>query len=200
MAVAGRLSPRSDPASKPSGIGSSDGRHRALRAPGRRRHRDRRPTGRRLAITSPEAKGSFTEAGEVVGEITFDGTLAFLLFSGLPAGLITATLYAILRPILPGRTGGAILGAIVLLLVGTRIEPLRADNFDFDLVGPAWLAVLAFTALAVFQGMVTAALAGRVPGPAALTGRELRGIRVALAIGMLAFLPSFVNAVSDILG
>jgi hypothetical protein len=156
---------------------------------------------RLLAITSPDAEGAITEAEQVVGEITAGGTLGFVVFVGLPAGLITALSYAILRPILPaGRTGGAILGAVVLVVLGTNLEPLRADNFDFNIVGPAWLSVLAFTALALFQGMVTAALAARVPGPPPLSGRKLAVARAVLAIVVLAFLPGFVSAVSDILG
>lgn len=39
----------------------------------------------------------------------------------------------------------------VLLGTRTRLDPLRADNFDFALVGPAWLAVLAITALAAIE-------------------------------------------------
>jgi hypothetical protein len=156
---------------------------------------------RLLAVTSPEAEGSLTEAEQIVGDISVGGTLAFLAFAGLPAGLVTAMLYVLLRPILPpGRLGGALLGLVALLLVGTRIEPLRTDNFDFNIVGPGWLSVLCFTALAVFQGMVTTALAARIPGPPALTGRALAGVRIGLAVAMLALLPSFVSAVSDIVG
>ena len=154
---------------------------------------------RLLALTSPEAEGSLTEAEQIVGEISVDGTLAFLAFAGLSAGLITAMLYVLLRPILPpGRKGGAMLGAVALLLVGTRIEPLRPDNFDFNIVGPTWLSVLSFTALAVFQGMVTVALAARIPGPRRLTARESAGGHVALAVLVLVTLPPFVVAVADL--
>jgi hypothetical protein len=156
---------------------------------------------RLLAVTSPEAEGSLTEAEAIVGEITLDGTLGFIVFAGLPAGLITALLYVVLRPILPrGRAGGALLGAAALLLVGTTIEPLRPDNIDFNIVGPGWLSVVAFTTLALFQGMVTTALAARIPGPSMLTGRALAGVRAGAAVGALAFLPGFASAVADIAG
>lgn len=154
---------------------------------------------RLLALTSPEAEGSLTEAEQIVGEISADGTLAFIVFAGLPAGLITAMLYVLLRPILPpGRIGGAALGAIALLLVGTRIEPLRPDNFDFNIVGPTWLSVLSFTALAVFQGLVTVALAQRVPGPRPLTSREAAAGRIVLAALVLVTLPLFVLELRDL--
>ena len=128
---------------------------------------------RLLAATSPEATGSFTEADEIVGSTSVDGTLALILFAGLPAGLLSGLLYAVVRPALPrGRAGGLILGAMLLILAATRLDPLRADNFDFALVGPASLAVLAFTALALFHGMLVVALAARIsnssgPPPAA---------------------------------
>ena len=98
---------------------------------------------RLLAATSPDAEGSLTEADQIVGRISVDGTLGFFVFVGVPAGLLSGVLYALVRPLLPrGRAGGVALGALLLVLAATRIEPLRADNPDFALVGPAWLAVL----------------------------------------------------------
>ena len=156
---------------------------------------------RLLAVTSPEAKGSITEAGETIGEITVGGTLGFIVFTGLGAGLVSGVLYALVRPVLPrGRLGGAILGALLVVLVGTRIEPLRSDNFDFALVGPDWLAVLSFSVLALFQGMLVVALASRwgsPPGGAA--SRSVTVGRIGLAVVALAALPSFIAAVVDIL-
>ena len=61
-----------------------------------------------------------------------------------------------------GRAGGIVLGLALLVLAGAQLDPLRPDNFDFNLVGPGWLSLVAFTALAVFQGMLTWALAGRL--------------------------------------
>jgi hypothetical protein len=61
-----------------------------------------------------------------------------------------------------GRAGGLTCGALLLVVAGTRLEPLRRGNPDFDLVGPGWVAVAAFTVLVVFHGMLVAALAGRV--------------------------------------
>lgn len=152
---------------------------------------------RLLAVTSPEAHGGITEAGETIGEITVGGTAAFLLFTGVPAGTLAALLFVIAGALLPsGRLGGAVLGLVLLVLVGAQTEPLRADNFDFDLVGPDWLSLLAFTVLAVFQGMLTWALAGRFGlRPLPLRGRA---IRVVAALLVLVALPAFVGAVADI--
>jgi hypothetical protein len=154
---------------------------------------------RLLAVTSPDARGSITEAGETVGEITLGGTIGFIIFAGLPAGFLSAVVYAVLRPVLPaGRAGGVALGALLLVLAGTRVEPLRADNFDFLIVGPAWLAVLSFAALALFQGMLTVALAERWSAPPAISDRVRTAGRVAAAVLVLVALPGFVAAIADI--
>lgn len=116
---------------------------------------------RLLAVTSPEARGRVTEAGEIVGDITFDGTMGFIVFSGIIGGLITGLLYiSIQRWLPPGRWSGVSYGAILLIVGATRIEPLRADNPDFDIVGPGWLSVLLFVMLGLGHGMLVAAISG----------------------------------------
>jgi len=118
---------------------------------------------RLLAVTAGAgAQGRITEAEEIVGRITIDGTIGFVLFTGLFLGLPSAVGYLLLRRWLPaGRAGGLAYGALLLVVAGTRLEPLRRGNPDFDLVGPGWLAVTAFAVLVVFHGMLVAALAGR---------------------------------------
>jgi hypothetical protein len=119
---------------------------------------------RLLAVTAgPDAQGRITEAEEIVGRISTDGTLGFVVFTGLFVGLVTGPLYLLLRRWLPaGRAGGLAYGALLLVIAGTRLDPLRPGNPDFDLVGPGWVSVLAFTGLAVFHGVLVAALAARV--------------------------------------
>jgi hypothetical protein len=119
---------------------------------------------RLLAVTAgADAQGRLTEAEEVVGRITVDGTIGFVVFTGLFVGLASAAGYLLLRRWLPaGRAAGLAYGAVLLVVAGTRLEPLRRANPDFDLVGPGWLAVAAFAALVVFHGMLVAALAGRL--------------------------------------
>jgi hypothetical protein len=151
-----------------------------------------------LGATSSDVHGLTTEAGETIGEITAGGTLAFFLFAGVPAGLLSGALYALLAPALPGgRARGVVLGAVLLVLFATRIEPLRADSIDFLLLEPAWVAVAGFSALALFQGMLVAALA---PPPSAVRrpGMVLAG-RIAVALVLLAALPGFVDATAEIL-
>jgi hypothetical protein len=76
--------------------------------------------------------GLTTEAGESIGEITAGGTLAFIAFAGVPAGILSGALYTILAPVLPsGRARGVLLGLVLLVLVATRIDQLRMESIDF---------------------------------------------------------------------
>jgi hypothetical protein len=119
---------------------------------------------RLLAVTAgADAQGQITEAEQIVGRITVDGTLGFVVFTGLFFGPVSGAAYLLLRRWLPaGRAGGLTFGALLLVVAGTRLEPLRRSNPDFDLVGPGWVSVVAFAVLVVFHGMLVAALAGRL--------------------------------------
>ncbi|WP_441404128.1 hypothetical protein [Arthrobacter sp. YAF17] len=119
---------------------------------------------RLLALTSPaSAQGRLTEAQAIVGIPSFEGTMALLIFAGLPAGFAAAFIYMLLRPWLPaGRWAGPTLGVLLLLTFGASVDPLRPDNIDFDIVEPGWLAVVLFAGLAVFHGALVAAVAGAV--------------------------------------
>jgi hypothetical protein len=129
---------------------------------------------RLLAVTAgDEAQGRITEADEVVGRISAGGTVGFVVFTALFFGTASGGAYLLVRRWLPGgRAGGLVYGVLLLLLAGTRLDPLRADNVDFDLVGPGWVSVVAFSALVLFHGMLVAALAGRASRAIPLLARE----------------------------
>src|SRR5215216_994734 len=158
---------------------------------------------RLLAVTAgPTAQGRITEADQVVGRISAEGTLGFIVFTGLFFGVASGAAYLLLRRWLPGgRTGGVAFGALLLILAGTRLEPLRPGNPDFDLVGPGWVAVAAFTALVVFHGVLVAALAGRVSRAVPLLGTGPRAIAahapllLLAALGSVALVLAMVGAV-----
>lgn len=119
---------------------------------------------RLLAVTAGDAaQGRITEAEEVVGKITVDGTIGFILFNGIFGGVVAAAVYLMIRRLLPeGRLGGVAFGMGLLIVLGTTMDPLRAKNPDFDLVGPGWLAVVIFTLLAVAYGVALAAISARL--------------------------------------
>ena len=128
---------------------------------------------RLLAVTSPDATGRFTEAQAIVGDITVEGTVAYLIFGALPFAFASAAVFLLVAPWQPrGRWAGPTFGAILLVTIGPFIDPLRRVNIDFDRVGPGWLSVLLFAALAVLQGAALAALAGRLSRSLPLMGRR----------------------------
>jgi hypothetical protein len=118
---------------------------------------------RLLAATAgDDAQGRITEADEVVGSINLDGTIGLYVFGGILPGLLSGAIYVVFRRWLPsGRLGGVLFGALHLVVAATRIDPLRPDNPDFDLVGPGWLSVVTFGLAAVLHGMAVVAIANR---------------------------------------
>ena len=118
---------------------------------------------RLLAVTAGDgAQGVLTEADEMVGQIDLDGTISLLIFGGILPGLVSGALYLVVRRLLPGgRLGGVVFGALHLVIGATRIDPLRPDNPDFDLLGPAWASILTFGLACVLHGMAVVAIANR---------------------------------------
>ena len=145
---------------------------------------------RLLAITSPDATGRLTEAQAIVGDITLEGTVALLIFGALPAAFLSAALYLLAAPWLPpGRLAGPTFGAILLITVGPFLDPLRRENIDFDRVGPGWLSVLLFAALAVLQGTTLAAVAGRLSRSLPLMSRRNWPATGALLLPAVVLIP-----------
>ena len=63
---------------------------------------------RLLAVTAgPDAQGRITEADQVVGRISLDGTLGFIVFTGLFFGAASGAAYLLVRRWLPGGRAGA---------------------------------------------------------------------------------------------
>lgn len=133
---------------------------------------------RLLAATAGDAaQGRVTEAEEIVGRVSAGGTIGFIVFVALFFGLATGALYLLIRRWLPaGRLGGLAYGLFLLVLLATRIDPLRADNPDFDIVGPGWVAVVVFGALVVVHGMLVSAIAGRYSRTLPLISKQRRSV------------------------
>jgi hypothetical protein len=147
---------------------------------------------RLLAATAGDpAQGRITEADEVVGEITVGGTIGFVVFVGILGGIASMALYLAVRRFLPpGRLGAALYGLALVVVFGATIDPLRSENPDFDLVGPSWLAVLVFVALAVAYGVAAAGFAARASAwlpPLAKDRRVLRRWALPAALAAAGF-------------
>jgi hypothetical protein len=134
-----------------------------------------------LALADSDARGTVTEAGNRVGEITAGGTLALILFVGIPAGVAAGLIVFLVRRWLPSRLvwrGLALSLVLLALLAGTVID---ADNIDFRLLEPSGLAVALFGVLFFLAGYALAMLADRwAPGTPPVFYR--RGVTVVGAI------------------
>ena len=133
---------------------------------------------RLLAVTAgSDAQGVITEADEIVGEITLGGTLGFIAFVGILGGSLLGLVFMLVRHWLPGGIWrGVTFGVLVMVVLATRADPLRPDNPDFDLVGPDWVAVLAFAAILIGYGMLLSAIVGRYSRFLPLLKRDLKTI------------------------
>jgi hypothetical protein len=150
---------------------------------------------RALAVTGGDgAQGRVTEAEEIVGRISTEGTVGLVVFVGLAFGFVTGVAYLLVRRWLPaGRLGGLSYGVLLLVLVGTTLDPLRPENPDFDIVGPDWLSVLLFGPLVIAQGMVVAAVAGRYSAALPFRIRRIRdALRYAPLVLVVPFAPGLV--------
>jgi hypothetical protein len=152
---------------------------------------------RLLAVTAgDDAQGRLTEADEVVGSINLDGTIALFIFGGVLPGLLSGAIYVVFRRWLPsGRLGGIVFGVLHLVVAATRIDPLRPDNPDFDLVGPGWLAVATFGMASIFHGMAVVAIANRYthsfPPEATTRAARVRAV-LPLILPALLLIPFFI--------
>jgi hypothetical protein len=157
---------------------------------------------RLLAVTAgDDAQGRLTEADEVVGSIDIDGTIGLVIFGGILPGLLSGAIYVVFRRWMPrGQLGGVVFGALHLVVAATRVDPLRPDNPDFDLLGPGWLAVAAFGLASVFHGMAVVAIANRyshnIPPAASARTRAV----VPLILPALLLIPAFVLLVNIAVG
>lgn len=107
-------------------------------------------------MAGPALVGVHTSNGERVGDITFGGTLALIVFTGIGSGLVGGVLYAGVEPWLrrwrPWH--GLVFG--IGLLVAASLSVLEPTNFDFVRFGSAPLNVVMFAALFVLFGVATA--------------------------------------------
>jgi len=125
------------------------------------------------AMSGDGAQGRGTEAGEIVGEITFDGTVGFIAFIGLGAGVIATAAYLLVRRWLPDRAGPAgLVGAV--LLAGTLgiADPINPDNIDFAVLSPQWVVVVLVVGTGVLFATTLTAVAARLEQTIRQPGRR----------------------------
>lgn len=140
----------------------------------------------------PAMVGLRTENGNRVGDITLEGTLALMLFTGLASGMFGGIVYAVVEPWLrrvrPWH--GLAFGVGLFLAFGFFV--LDPFNFDFRRFGVAVLNVAMFAALFVIFGVATAWLFDAVKELRARTGGAERVVDV---LAWVAVVPAVMTAV-----
>lgn len=130
-----------------------------------------------VALLNPDTF-VFTANGNLVGEITLEGTL-FILVAGAVAGILFGLAYGVVRSWLPwhGAPRGLVYGALLAAALGTPTL-VDGDNLDFALLDGDALAVAMLLACPVLYGAGLGAVVDRLaPREPALLRR--RGIRIA---------------------
>jgi len=95
-----------------------------------------------------------TENGNMVGEITLDGTVSLGLLGGA-VGIGVLLIYLGVRDRLPGSGWRRSLGFSLLLLVVFGYVVMDPGNPDYQRFGPTWLNVGTFSSLYLVMGFCT---------------------------------------------
>jgi len=135
----------------------------------------------------PGLVGVTTENGNRVGDITFGGTLALVVFTGLASGVVGGIVYAVVEPWLrrvrPWH--GLAYGVALLLAFGSAV--LDPSNFDFTRFGVPALNVAMFAALFVIFGLAIAWLFDALGVLRIGTGKAARVVDI---LAWLALVPA----------
>lgn len=144
---------------------------------------------RLVAVTSDEsAQGRLTEADEVVGRVTGDGTAFLVIFGGLFVGIVGALAFSTFRRFLPSQswTAGLIVAGVIGGLLARPVDLLNPDSIDFEILGPRWFAaglgVGLIGGLGIVGGELIDTLTRRWPTPA-LTPTGMAGLLPLLVLG-----------------
>ncbi len=106
------------------------------------------------ALAAPEVRGAVTENGNVVGDITFLGTIGLMIFAGVGSAIIGAGAYTVAGPWFPRSTvaRGLVFGGFLLAVGGSNV--VDPGNADFVILGDRALNVAMFSALFIGFGLV----------------------------------------------
>ena len=114
------------------------------------------------AAVNPDATGLRTEAGEVVGVVTAQGSLGLLVFGGLASGIVAGIVWVVVSPWIPG-TGPRrwLLAMLVTVALGGSFL-VQSGNPDFVILGPDLPIVAMLLGLVALFGAAVAWLDERI--------------------------------------
>ena len=142
----------------------------------------------------PALVGVRTSNGNRVGDITLDGTLALVLFVGVPAGLVARVAFAAVEPWLRRLRPwhGLAFGAALFATVGFAV--VDPSNVDFRRFGFTALNAAMFAGLFIVFGVLIAWLFDRLRATVARSGVRARATEIAawLALGPAVVATAFV--------
>ncbi len=152
----------------------------------------------RLAtILHEDTVGQTTEAGETIGRITVNGTLALVTFSGLGMGLVAGTIWVIVSPWIPWHgLARAFATAVAAIAIGTPAL-VQYTNFDFVILGHDPIVVAMLLGLVGLVGFSIARvddfLERRLPHPPPEVGRSTIAYLIVTLIGLALIVPPTVG-------
>ena len=137
------------------------------------------------AVTPDAIQGATTEAGARIGEITLGGTLAIVIFVGIPAGIVGAALAVIFLPWLAwaGPWRGVAFGVVLFALASASSDVMNPDNIDFLLIRNGSLMVAMIVLLFIAFGVAMDAAVGTLDRrlPLGASGSRARAAYAAMA-------------------
>ena len=141
--------------------------------------------------------GLSTAGGDLVGDVTLEGTL-FVLFTGVVLGIVGAFLYLAVRRWLPDRALLRTLCFALIILGFGLTATINGNEADFEFVNTV-VSILSFAAVLLVYGLLVPILVDRFSPTAASGSLWGRGVVAALLVlstvsGVLAVRHGFETA------
>jgi hypothetical protein len=150
---------------------------------------------RLAALVDPSSVGRRTENGNLIGDITLEGTAVLIIFGGMLVGAAASVVWIAIQEWIPGRPSARAVLAMPIAVALTGFQLVRPENHDFRIlgpVGPILVLLLALVAIAGFAfAVVDRWLDERLPQPS----RGLTPSVVVYTVMILAGLPFFILTV-----
>lgn len=155
------------------------------------------------AAAPDRVQGFGTEAGFTVGEVTFGGSLALVIFIGVFTGIAGAILYVVFTPWIAWAKHwrGALFGVVLFGVASATSDIMNPDNFDFSILeNPVLLvSLIAFLFLSFGLAIDVAFryLDERLPGSADNWGGVAPVYVTLTLLGLVALIPIVGSTVDD---
>ena len=152
---------------------------------------------RMATILHEDTVGQTTEAGETIGRITANGTLALMTFSGLGMGLVAGTIWVIVSPWIRLRgLSRALVTGVAAIAIGTP-SLVQYTNPDFVILSHDPMVIAMLIGLVGLVGfsiaLVDDVLEARLPHPPRGIGRSTIAYLVVTLLGLVLILPPTVG-------